>query len=293
MKKITLLVLLLIVASSCLKRADKHDYRTAYGATVLYEGVSYGMISNEFILAVVEMDIIAETTIEKRDSVTERFFPACKFRISGDKYSLIRDNLTFMEVKTDGQSLSTPGAVWSVVRNNNHIIADKQVTITCKTENSWLLNIEWSFKGNPTSYNSELISERIDVKDSPRWEQFTVAMRSSDVVEPLRAIVHKLTTTDPLVVRYKYPYPQYAGQIGFSIPPTSFYRPYVYSPFVVVAGSITDTFTNPLKGKTEVADAIFQPMPQDYMDNVKITYCEISEFWYWDYIPHYADQYLY
>lgn len=287
MKKIILLLTLLVVASSCLRREDPHGYKTAFGASIIYEGTSMAIAYSEFVLMAVEMDIVATAPTEKRDSLEKALFPYAKFRTSENVYSLTRDNTLYFEVITDGKTLTTPGAKWVVTYYRPNTGIKDYNLITCMHSNSWQLNISKTEQAAVVAFNLQLTSEREAIDATPRKTKFSLALNNSTLLEPSRHLMHKLNTASPIVISSKNFSDRY-GSLDDHInnASTNVYR------YEILGGDISDTFVNQTKNLMEEVNAVFiRSSSESSFRNAKITYSGIAEEWYWHDILYYNNRY--
>lgn len=276
MKKKILLLLALTATTSCLHRADVHDQRTAYGAAILHEGVSSALAYNQFILAAVEIDIIAEApTVEDRDRLADTYFPRFKFRTEGNKHSLSRDNVVYLEVNTDGQSLASPDAKWTITTYGDIGRQQPPITITCLTPDSWSLETMRTQQNTSLKFGLTLTSKRKTIDISPRKTVFETTIDNTTIIDQYRNVTHTLTTSNPLAIQciiFQYP-PGYV-HYRVSLPE--------YNRYDIVGGTVTDNFLNPVNQTTELVEAAFSSS-----NKAKIKYSGFEDIWYWSTIPDY------
>lgn len=283
MKKITLLLLLLIATTACLKRQDRHELRTAYGASVLYEGTTAALVYSELILLAVEMDIIAEASAEDSVKFADKFFPTFKFRSDGNKYCLVRDNEIYIEMTTDDQSLTTPNAKWTITKLYSNPFIATPVTIACVNSNCWTIQATRTTQATALDFSLELNSERKKLYDSPRDFNCLVSFDHASIMDPYRSVLHSLTTHSPLRLNY------YRDQTDIE---------YIHYPLYdwceITKGVIVDNFLNPVNGKMEVVEAEFIPsQDQYYAPETKIKYGGFTDSWYWNNIQDYHAHYYF
>lgn len=257
-----------VAAMSCqVGRAEYNSKPTAYGATMFYYQVNYTFHYNQMLFDAVNLDIVAQTPLEKRDSVEDLLFPLYKVRIDGSIYKLTGNNKSYAEIQTNNQSIRTVGAKWNFNIWNGNQMEPGKATIECMSTNCWQVKM-----------NQPKIKNLYTA---------TVTAPGAAVNQPIQLV--PLTITFDAELGYVQHYPENFYRIKTIEPLTIQYDLLLFDKYLIREGVIGLKYISINGQMLDEVKGTFS-YPSSYQI-VTIDYRQVTENWVWQSIPEYAYYY--